>query len=334
MLYLQDKIADFALLAFPTSSLLDYQSLLQFCIDLQGKKEFTLTEFTELGKLRFNFAADQADLYFQTFLLFYHDGNQKLKSENVPTLAFVLYLYNQLFNGPGLPIAAMKIDSEFPSSKEEAHDPLGSLVFPLHSSRASSASMDDMDMEDQISNKAFPGVLAEKRYKLASFWRSSVKRWLTLIYVVLYGSNAEPTKRFDQSLESIQISDLGPIEVFFTPVAPPKDSEDYGSVKARFHHWLNAKEESHQFEALKASGSLKKSVTFEKVDLCNLISDFFKEVHPSSALSIDHLLTFFQWTIMEPPPYFEYLDITTHGICVSSESHSSPIFSEIEHPQG
>ena len=145
MLYLKDEIADFFLLQFPFNSQFDYPTLLQVCHELQGQAEISFQSWQSIAQTHFLFSIDQTELYFETFsLLFSRKVDQFLKP--IPTVAFILFLYNQLFNQSGM--AGSRIDSEFPNLKEEPHDPLGSLIYPTFSSRMSIASLEDLDFED------------------------------------------------------------------------------------------------------------------------------------------------------------------------------------------
>lgn len=173
MLFLNDDVADFNLLQFPTNSTFDYSSLLAFCNDNQGKEELCFRDWVSLSSFRFGFGLDQAELYFESFAMFSASNQDGVKissflERSLPLLPFVLFLYNQLFNLSGS--LTNRVDAEFPSVKEEPHDPLGSLIYQ-HSSRTSISSIEELEADDLQSLKSFPSAIVDRRYKLAAFWR-------------------------------------------------------------------------------------------------------------------------------------------------------------------
>ncbi|KAJ3336540.1 TBCC domain-containing protein 1, partial [Kappamyces sp. JEL0680] len=327
-LYLNDQTADFGLIGIPTHSHFEFQSLLQFSTSLNGKKRVSWNDFEVLARQSFGFTCDQSNLYFHAFSTF---ANQNIADETVATVGLVLFLYNQLFLAPGHVSAALKADADFPTYKEEAHDPLGLFALPPPSSRASTASLDDTD-DDQQTFRSFPGILLEKRHQLASFWRSSAKKWLALVFLTLYGTDGEGSN------ETIMLSHLADLELFFTPVAPTDCSEEYAGLKARFHHWRWTREEPLSYESAKPSHRRNETPLVYKANLSDLLLHIFKDDlvmtdlnEPS--ISRENLLLYFQWSIMERPAHYEVLELTSHGVHVSSEIIKSHIFSEIEKPQ-
>ena len=336
MLYLKDEIADFFLLQFPFNSQFDYPTLLQVCHELQGQAEISFQSWQSIAQTHFLFSIDQTELYFETFsLLFSRKVDQFLKP--IPTVAFILFLYNQLFNQSGM--AGSRIDSEFPNLKEEPHDPLGSLIYPTFSSRMSIASLEDLDFEDLQSVKSFPSSILERRHKLTSYWRSSAKKWLSLIYVCVYGLAAEVNSHGHQ-MDSILLQKLNVLQLFFTPVSPPKDSSELIIIQNKFLHWLSTKEDHNQIQSTELK--MPRSVEFHEfaiIDLPPLIWEFFKSTpfltnRDGPSVSIDPLVAWFHWSIMERPPAFDVLELFSNGGAQALEAPIQNIISSITTPQG
>ena len=135
----------------------------------------------------------------------------------------------------------MKADSEYPTGKEESHDPLGNLIYPHFSSRISIVSLDDLE-DDQVNCKSFPTVILEKRHKVAAFWRSTIKKWLHLLFAILSNVGAEDDP-FTFNIPII-LSNFHYLELFFAPISAPKDSHEFIAVRNRFQSWLyNSKDD-------------------------------------------------------------------------------------------
>ena len=265
--------------------------------------------------------------------------DQKEQATFLP-VPFVLFLYNQLFNAPGgLPSSLMKADSEFPNNgKEEAHDPLGPLVYPHFSSRSSIVSLDDLD-DDPTTCKSFPTMILEKRHKLAAFWRSSVKKWLHLVFATLEeGAESDPYLMDIASL----IEKLQYLELFFTPVSLRTDSVEYESVRTRFTQWLfSSKDDGAFVDPKPASSPSSSSLKFNshphslfiQSSFSSLVSFYFQG--QESSLTLDNLSAWLQWTIMEKPAYYEVLEITGTGATSSStDIVTNQIFANLEAPDG
>jgi hypothetical protein len=335
MLYLKDDIADFYLLQFPFNSQFDYPTLLQVCHELQGKEEISFQSWQAISQTHFSFSVDQTELYFETFcLLYFKKVDQLLKP--IPTVAFILFLYNQLFNQTG--IAGSRVDSEFPNLKEEAHDPLGSLIYPSFSSRISISSLDDLDLEDLQSLKSFPSSILERRHKVASYWRSSAKKWLSLIYVCFYGT-ASDLSSINHQIDNILVGKLNFLELFFTTVCPRKDSNEFATIKNRFVNWLSKKEDINSGNVEPKMPRTPDSLDFSIVDLPSLITEFFRHTpfladRDGPSLSIDSLMAWFHWAVMERPPSFNVLELAVTGCVQSLESSINNIISNISTPQG
>lgn len=212
-----------------------------------------------------------------------------------------------------------------PTVKEDAHDPLG-LTFPHFSSRTSIASLDETD-PDEHTAKTFPAILLDRRHKLAAFWRSSVRKWLPLLFVTLYGCKADVHQL---NHEMMSLNDLNVLDSFFIPVCYVGQGLAQ-SLKQRFHHWIQTREDHDQHRMPKTS-----AYSFTRYKISQLIHLMFEQEFDlsSGSLSLESLTVFFQWSIMESPAIYEVLELSQHGMCIASELLNNQILSGMVTPNG
>lgn len=163
--------------------------------------------------------------------------------------------------------------------------------------------------------------------------------------MTLYSFDAESKNSQSHQLEAMLLEELKCLELFFTPVSPARESVEYRSIQAKFSQWMSSREDT-SYLPLEMKMSKSNSSAFEKtslsiVSLPALIADMFESTNSfhdreGQALSIDDLVKWFQYSVMERPPTYEVLDISPSGICLTSEQQPNfnHILSQVTTPQG
>ncbi|KAJ3276816.1 hypothetical protein HDV01_002870 [Terramyces sp. JEL0728] len=315
-LHLNKNLHDFALLVLPDDSNFNYTNLLSLCTDISGKQTIGLNLWSELASSHFKFTAQDARIFYETFSLSF--SQQKGSMMSVPVLKFVLFLYNQLY-GVSINQIPVKGQDEYPNIKEEPHFPLENSVL---SSQVHSMSLNEIDVET-IDHQPFPSHLSEGRNKLTTYWRSTTKKWLQLIYVVIYKRQAD-TKHNSKKQNGFDFSikDLSGLDAFFTAIVPTTKSHAFKVNHERFQSWMNQREFDITFKFQTDVQSITADNKLQKVDVCTLLKDYFQYSNFSNGKApLEALHYCFQWSIMENPPFYSTVKLSENGIPLGLEAN-------------
>ncbi|KAJ3316015.1 TBCC domain-containing protein 1 [Boothiomyces sp. JEL0838] len=323
-LYLNENLHDFSQLIIPDDTHFNYTNLLALCTDLTGKQTIGLNLWTELASSHFKLAPQDSRIFFETFSLSF--AEQKGSMMSVPVLTFVLFLYNQLY-GLSISQIPVKTQDEYPNLKEGPHFPLENTELPTH---ASCASLDEVDIET-LNHQSFPSHLIDGRNKLTTYWRSTTKKWLQLIYVVVYGNKADA--RHNSSRPNgfdFNIKDLAGMDAFFTAVLPASRSQSSKINHERFQSWMNQREFAITFNYPKDLHAVSDN-TLRRADVCSLLNEYFQySTFSNCKVPLDALNYCFQWCIMEGQPNYSTIKLSENGVALETESNRQVSFANPE----
>ncbi|KAJ3262348.1 hypothetical protein HK103_002789 [Boothiomyces macroporosus] len=323
-LYLNENLHDFSQLIIPDDTHFNYTNLLALCTDLTGKQTIGLNLWTELASSHFKLAPQDSRIFFETFSLSF--AEQKGSMMSVPVLTFVLFLYNQLY-GLSISQIPVKTQDEYPNLKEGPHFPLENTELPTH---ASCASLDEEDIET-LNHQSFPSHLIDGRNKLTTYWRSTTKKWLQLIYVVVYGNKADA--RHNSSRPNgfdFNIKDLAGMDAFFTAVLPASRSQSSKINHERFQSWMNQREFAITFNYPKDLHTVSDN-TLRRADACSLLKEYFQySTFSNCKVPLDALHYCFQWCIMEGQPNYSTIKLSENGVALETETNRQVSFANPE----
>ena len=206
-------------------------------------------------------------------------------------------------------------------------------------------------LQPHVALSRFPTLITDARHHLASFWRSSGKKWLYLTYIVFKGNHIEKPFSHEgtsshftrhgltETLE-LQVDWIAPVLEFLFTAICTSNASVRAKLKHRFIEWVErvplADGSMESTDATLLTEEEEEDASFKNEPVVGMFKDFVSFVLKDKlmhSVSIELINQWIMWAIMERPLNLRILRLTEHGIAYGYEDARHWFEDDQETPQ-